>query len=614
MYSLRQTSMIIALVVMGVGFALAQNTDDYRSAATGDWNAAATWEQYNGSTWVAASVAPDSSVGAVTIQSGHTVTVTADQVVDSVEVMGGGALVVNAGVTVTIGYNNGLRGIDVDTLGTATVNGTILCEGTLSGADSSIVFNDGSVYNHALDGGSVPRAVWNTGSTFLLSGITANSPSNTNQNFYNMTIDCPNVSANLNLGMSGNTIRGDVTVLQTGASNRYYLTSPTDYVDPITILGKVIVTGGVFSTNGSSSAADIVVHTYGNVLVTGGNFGCSRGSGTSVSWYLYGDSISISNATLQNSTSSATKIQKFIFAKQGTQHLTMSSVAYGSGGTSPITFQVLNGTTLDIGTTNIQGPVPPSSLGSTGSFILDSGATLISQHNGPGEGTIQTTADYGGGNSFVNLDATAGSGSVSVEAFKGPHPNIYDTSKTLHRYWVVTADAGITKANMIFYYYDLDPVGTEVRGTETNYRALRYSGTGNGWYTDASSTVDDIFDFVTDTAVTTISGVWTVGEPAPPVSVTTTTKEIPESFFVNQNFPNPFNPSTTISYGLPAENVVRVRVYNLLGQLVATLFEGRQAAGVHTISFDASRLPSGVYVYTVQSGGLEITKQMVLLK
>jgi hypothetical protein len=154
-----------------------------------------------------------------------------------------------------------------------------------------------------------------------------------------------------------------------------------------------------------------------------------------------------------------------------------------------------------------------------------------------------------------------------------------------------------------------------VRGNESLYKALRYTGTGTDWVTETASIVDDLFDYVTAPGVTTIAGVWTVGEPAPPINdVTVDRTGIPEAFFVDQNFPNPFNPSTRINYGLPAEALVGVRVYNLLGQEITTLFEGRQPAGRYTIQFDARAYPSGVYFYRVRAGSTEIMKRMILMK
>jgi hypothetical protein len=88
----------------------------------------------------------------------------------------------------------------------------------------------------------------------------------------------------------------------------------------------------------------------------------------------------------------------------------------------------------------------------------------------------------------------------------------------------------------------------------------------------------------------------------------------PYGFHLQQNFPNPFNPSTTIRYELPKESFISLRVFNLLGEDVATLVEGTRPAGVHAVQFDASKLVSGVYFYRLQAGEFVETKEMILLK
>jgi hypothetical protein len=89
---------------------------------------------------------------------------------------------------------------------------------------------------------------------------------------------------------------------------------------------------------------------------------------------------------------------------------------------------------------------------------------------------------------------------------------------------------------------------------------------------------------------------------------------IPLRYFVAQNYPNPFNPSTTIEYGLPKEGNVTVRVFNLVGQEVSTLVDGKQVAGVHRVQFDASNLPSGIYFYRVSAGEFSQANRMLLMK
>ncbi|MEM3373424.1 MAG: T9SS type A sorting domain-containing protein [Candidatus Anstonellales archaeon] len=92
------------------------------------------------------------------------------------------------------------------------------------------------------------------------------------------------------------------------------------------------------------------------------------------------------------------------------------------------------------------------------------------------------------------------------------------------------------------------------------------------------------------------------------------TEPLPISFEVKQNYPNPFNPKTTITFSIPKAGNVVVKVFNILGQEVATIFNGLLPAQTHHIDFDASKLTSGVYIYSVQYDGLTISKKMVLMK
>ena len=91
--------------------------------------------------------------------------------------------------------------------------------------------------------------------------------------------------------------------------------------------------------------------------------------------------------------------------------------------------------------------------------------------------------------------------------------------------------------------------------------------------------------------------------------------ETPETVTLNQNYPNPFNPSTVISYTLKSSTNVTLNVYDITGRRVASLVNGRQAAGAQEVSFNASSLASGVYIYRLQTtNGASLTKKMVLVK
>jgi len=89
---------------------------------------------------------------------------------------------------------------------------------------------------------------------------------------------------------------------------------------------------------------------------------------------------------------------------------------------------------------------------------------------------------------------------------------------------------------------------------------------------------------------------------------------LPVNFKLYQNYPNPFNPSTTIQYSIPKESSVTLKVYDILGNKVATLVNEDIHRGVYSINFNASGLASGVYFYQIQAGEFVETKKMVLLR
>ena len=93
-----------------------------------------------------------------------------------------------------------------------------------------------------------------------------------------------------------------------------------------------------------------------------------------------------------------------------------------------------------------------------------------------------------------------------------------------------------------------------------------------------------------------------------------TATNIPQKFQLQQNYPNPFNPTTVINFTIPKAGYVSLKVYNILGQEVATLVEGYKAAQTYNVTFDASSLSSGVYFYSVKFDNQILSKKMILMK
>jgi len=101
---------------------------------------------------------------------------------------------------------------------------------------------------------------------------------------------------------------------------------------------------------------------------------------------------------------------------------------------------------------------------------------------------------------------------------------------------------------------------------------------------------------------------------ATPVSLQDHLTLKPGRFELYQNYPNPFNPTTVISFELAVSSYTTLKVYNVLGNEVATLVNGKMPAGRYTVEFDGEALQSGVYFYRLQAGNFSETKKLLLLK
>lgn len=99
------------------------------------------------------------------------------------------------------------------------------------------------------------------------------------------------------------------------------------------------------------------------------------------------------------------------------------------------------------------------------------------------------------------------------------------------------------------------------------------------------------------------------------VNVSQISSQIPDSYFLHSNYPNPFNPSTEIKFELPQNSFVTLKVYNAIGEEVASLVNNEwKTTGIYSVKFDGSNLASGIYFYSIQAGNFTDTKKMVLIK
>lgn len=160
-------------------------------------------------------------------------------------------------------------------------------------------------------------------------------------------------------------------------------------------------------------------------------------------------------------------------------------------------------------------------------------------------------------------------------------------------------------------YHTIVPAGTYVGLVEYKFGAM-YPGAdtiNNGVFPlDNGYDIRRFLLFPTATQSTVEFTAWIITD------VEKLDDPIPASFRLEQNYPNPFNPTTKIRYNIPQNSYVRLKVFNLLGEEIQTLFNGEQRAGVYEATFDASDLTSGVYFYTLKTENTSITKKMILVR
>jgi predicted GH43/DUF377 family glycosyl hydrolase len=192
-------------------------------------------------------------------------------------------------------------------------------------------------------------------------------------------------------------------------------------------------------------------------------------------------------------------------------------------------------------------------------------------------------------------------------------PAVVRVGKTFYMFYAGSTDAATVKFaiglatsqdGIHWARYGTGPILTVGTGWEGaaigNLSVLYRNGTFLMWYSALSS----------------LTGHWELGYATSPLVTLGVgkTKAIPDAFALEQNFPNPFNPSTTIRYDLPNRAHVTLSIYNTVGQQVATLVNESQEAGSHAMRLDGRDLASGVYFYRLQAGEYTQTKKLVLLR
>jgi hypothetical protein len=523
---------IVNMILFLSANSFSQTTGDYQSNGNGKWNVAATWQTWNGTAWVPAAAAPTGSEN-ITLQA-----------TDSVDV--------NLPITIT-----GL----LKSLG-----------GKLGNSSTNLTFGNKGTFEHATNGGSLPVATWGTGSTCLITGVTANAPSNSNQNFYNFSWNCPNYGTSaVNLAWGGNTIGGNVKV--NGCSTRTYLRFTASGVgnlapgaNVITINGDIIIADylGALTATGSSGQDTIEIHVKGNIT-SYGIFNVANGSGAMCNWLVSGN-VNILGGSMTTNSNVTSLPDSFIF--NGTTKQTFYK-ADSVGSVANVQFALRPGAIVDLSTTSIGGSIT--------TFTQPSASTLMTAHPRGLKGNLSMQG-----------------------AVKLPNDGNYEYNGTVAQ---IDSLLPATVNNLTI-------------NNPTTVSFIKPT-TVNGILKLQQGTLDNSVNAIiigTGGSVVFAGGTTTVPIPGWPQGI----KEIsaaPREFRLYNNFPNPFNPSTIIRFSVPKDGFTTLMIMNVLGQEVAKLFEGNANAGkMFETSFNAANLSSGIYFARLQQGNKISIQKMNLIK
>lgn len=220
-----------------------------------------------------------------------------------------------------------------------------------------------------------------------------------------------------------------------------------------------------------------------------------------------------------------------------------------------------------------------------------------------------------GRSAWLSVRAVDGTGTIHSQRADAVHFVVSNADPVASTDDVSVATGGFIEFDILANDYDPDGDGLYVSAMES---------ASNGWsilmdlYT-VRYFPDSGFAGVDSFTYTVVDGMGGSATGTINISVvsgvaTDSADELPTDVVLTPNYPNPFNPRTTIRYAVPASAPVLLSVYDLMGRHVADLVDGHRSAGWHQVSFDASSLASGVYFYHLRTGGLNRTRSMLVLK
>jgi len=382
-------------------------------------------------------------------------------------------------------------------------------------------------------------------------------------------------------------------------------------VDAVAVGKNEVYVGGNFTTAGGNSA-NYIASWNGTTWSSLGT--PTNGVNNTVYTLLtYGDTVFVGGKFTTAGGSSASYLARW------NTHLW---APLGAGVNNPVYALAINGTNLFIGGSFtasglvdandvIEWSIADSSFSTLGDGLNNQAMAIVSTGNDTYFGGEFSTAGYKPSYCFARYNPNLPSiptTPVLVSPLGGttgvPRRTTFNwnpsTNATSYHLQVASSNSidsvgGFVSANVVF--------DTTTASTTKKLSAPLSSTTMYYWHIRAVGTVG--------TSVYSIAGQFTTGTG---IDAVVKNGSIPKEYALYQNYPNPFNPTTTISYDLPANGYVTMKVYDILGREVATLVNGYEQAGSYETTFDASKLASSVYFYRINAGRFSDVKKLMVVK
>lgn len=614
---------ILAAIVFGAAVLPAQSEGDYRtvtSPTSGSWSSVSIWEKYEGGSWGAASVVPNNISSRVTISDGFTVTVDQDFTI--------GDLTIGSGASTCKLQTNSTTAVSMTINGDLTINAL----GTFTAVART-----------------VPTVFLNN--VYITGDIT----------FGGTSFKCRNGSAGTTLGVINFTFQGStdsyitwtgpyagasgdfnaITMNKTGSAklilnNDVFVSSGSGTNDAtansyLTLTNGIIVTGNNKFVHQSTTSATISGASSASYI--NGNLGRGMSSTKTTKTFDVGDSFGYRpikvTSTTGNSTTSHYVLVKAIHGDANTGSSTVTSplvkvaatryyaISYAKG-TSSVNGMYFSTFPISYGTDD--GAVAGNSDLRV-AYSTDSRATWTkAPMASPPTTAITTPPTYltpdslvGDANWIKLNDVSVGSGVMTAYVCLATE----NTSSN-----PLPVELVGFRANMIGKSVQLN----WSTATETNNAGFEVEKQQNdAWlkigYVEGHGTTNapQSYSFVDAQAQGRVvyrlkqidrDGAFTYSN-----SVEVTGAVVPAALSLQGNYPNPFNPTTTIGFTVPSNGEATLKIFNVLGTEVATVFHDMASAGVaYAVPFNAASLPSGTYFSRLEFGGQRIVKRMLLVK